>query len=336
MKSHITELAQSLILNTKCRGDSRIASTFRVNSQNMSKSYLSPSQKQITGVKKSSNPIIIVSLSCLFFTVLVNIKPASSLGQSREEVLVSEEIAQNLNFGQHFQELGVEGSIIIAELNGDRIWQHNPQRNQTAFPTASTFKILNSLIALETGVIPNELAVLTWDGIPRAISTWNRDLNLKEAFKLSAVWFYQVLARRIGYERMQQWITQVGYGNQNIGTAEEIDQFWLQGNLQITPQQQVQFLRRLYNNDLPFSEQTLSLVKEIMIYEQTPDYTIRAKTGWFGYGNESLQNIGWFVGFVETGDNAYFFATNIDVNKPEDGAARIELTRRCLQDIGVL
>ncbi len=280
--------------------------------------------------------IIIVSLGCLFFSVLPPIKPASSRSNSGGETPVSEEIAQNLNFGQHFQELGVEGSIIITELNGDRLWQHNPQRNQTAFPTASTFKILNSLIALETGVISNELAVLTWDGIPRAIPTWNRDLNLKEAFKLSAVWFYQVLARRIGYERMQQWITQVGYGNQNIGTAEEIDQFWLQGTLQITPEQQVQFLRRLYENDLPFSEQTLTVVKEIMIYEQTPDYTIRAKTGWFGFGNESLQNIGWFVGYVETGDNAYFFATNIDVNQPEDGPARIELTRRCLQDIGVL
>ncbi|MCT7955236.1 class D beta-lactamase [Laspinema palackyanum] len=280
--------------------------------------------------------IILISFGCLFLSLLPPIKPVSSRSNSWGETLVSEQIAQNLNFGQHFQELGVEGSIIIAELNGDRLWQHNPQRNQTAFPTASTFKILNSLIALETGVIPNELAVLTWDGIPRTIPTWNRDLNLKEAFKISAVWFYQVLARRIGYERMQQWITQVGYGNQNIGTAEEIDQFWLQGNLQVTPQQQVQFLRRLYENDLPFSEQTLSRVKEIMIYEQTPNYTIRGKTGWFGYGNESLQNIGWFVGYVETENNAYFFATNIDVNKQEDGAARIELTRRCLQDMGVL
>ncbi|MCT7990116.1 class D beta-lactamase [Laspinema olomoucense] len=277
-----------------------------------------------------------VSMISLIFTIFPNIKPASTLGQSGDKAPVSQEMAENFNFGQHFQELGVEGSIIIGELNSDRLWQHNPKRNQTPFPTASTFKILNSLIALETGVIPHELAVLTWDGIPRTIPTWNRDLNLKEAFKLSAVWFYQVLARRIGYERMQQWITQVGYGNQNIGTPEEIDQFWLQGNLQITPQEQVQFLRRLYNNDLPFSEQTLTLVKEIMIYEQTPDYTIRAKTGWFGFGNESLQNIGWFVGYVETKNNAYFFATNIDVNKAEDGPARIELTRRCLRDIGVL
>ncbi|MCT7960504.1 class D beta-lactamase [Laspinema sp. D1] len=278
---------------------------------------------------------IIVAVGCLFFSLLPPLKPALSRPNSGGEAPVSEEIAQNLNFEQHFQELGVEGSIIIAELNGN-LWQHNPQRNQTAFPTASTFKIINSLIALETGVIPNELAVLTWDGIPRAIPTWNRDLNLREAFKLSAVWFYQVLARRIGYERMQQWITQVGYGNQNIGTKEDIDRFWLEGNLQITPQQQVQFLRRLYENDLPFSEQTLTLVKEIMIYEQTPDYTIRAKTGWFGFGDESLQNIGWFVGYVETKNNAYFFATNIDVNKQEDGVARIELTRRCLQDMGVL
>lgn len=257
--------------------------------------------------------------------------------QASRQSLQSHDVAQNsINFGQHFQSLGVEGSILIYDLQKDQAFQHNPERNITAFPVASTFKILNSLIALETGVIADELAILTWDGIRREIPTWNRDLNLKEAFRLSGVWFYQVIARRVGYERMKQWINQVGYGNKNIGKEEDIDRFWLTGKLQASPQEQVQFLRRLYENDLPFSERSMSIVKEIMITEKTPDYTIRAKTGWFGFGDSSLQNIGWYVGYVEKGENIYFFATNVDIKKEQDAAARLELTRRCLKDLGVL
>ncbi|WP_144051465.1 class D beta-lactamase [Geminocystis herdmanii] len=239
------------------------------------------------------------------------------------------------DFSQHFDKLGVEGSIIIYDSKLDQTFEHNSQRNITPFPVASTFKILNSLIALETAVIRDEIAVLTWDGVERSLPVWNRDLNLKEAFQISGVWFYQVLARRIGYNQMTSWIKKVDYGNNNTGNPEDIDQFWLNGKLQITPQQQIQFLRRLHHNDLPFADRTISIVKDIMINEKTPDYTIRSKTGWFGYGNPDIQNIGWYVGYVETKNNVYFFATNIDIKQEKDGIARLELTRLCLEDLGV-
>lgn len=245
-------------------------------------------------------------------------------------------IARNLDFSRHFRDLGVEGSILIYDLSNNLVLQHNPQRNKTAFPTASTFKILNSLISLETKVINDEIAVLTWDGIQRELPGWNRDLNMREAFKISAVWFYQVLARRVGYERMQQWVTQIKYGNQNIGRKEDIDRFWLNGLLKITPQQQIQFLRRLYHNDLPFSERSLSIVKDIMINEKTPNYTIRGKTGWYGFGSKVTPSIGWYIGYLEKGNKTYFFATNIDIRNEKDPPLRIELTRRCFKDMTVL
>ncbi|MDJ0702440.1 MAG: class D beta-lactamase [Leptolyngbyaceae cyanobacterium MO_188.B28] len=235
------------------------------------------------------------------------------------------------SIAQHFQDLDVEGSILIYDLNRDRTYQHNPDRNATPFLPASTFKILNSLIALETGVIANDLAILTWDGVERSIPTWNRDLNLRTALRISAVWFYQVLARRIGHELMQQWVTETGYGNQDIGSAQDIDTFWLTGDLRITPQEQVQFLQRLYRNDLPFSESTLATVKDIMIVEQTPNFTIRAKTGWAISGA-----VGWYVGYVEQDENAYFFAANIDIRDQDDLAARLEVTRRCLRSLQLL
>ena len=239
--------------------------------------------------------------------------------------------AQQPNLAQHFQDLGIEGSIIIYDQNQGVAYEHNRDRNAAPFLPASTFKILNSLIALETGAVANDLAILTWDGVKRSFPAWNRDLNMRTAFQVSGVWFYQVLARRVGYEQMQQWVTDAGYGNQTIGNAEEIDSFWLTGQIRITPQEQIQFLRRLYNNELPFSERTLAMVKDIMVVEQTPDYTIRAKTGW-----ALAEEIGWYVGYVEQNANVYFFATNIDIRDETDLAMRLEVTRRSVETLGLL
>ena len=130
---------------------------------------------------------------------------------------------------------------------------------------------------------------------------------------------------------MQEWVTNIGYGNQTIGSAEDIDDFWLTGELRITPQEQIQFLQRLYKDELPFSESTLAFVKDIMIVEQTPDYTIRAKTGW-----ATASNVGWYVGYLEQNDNVYFFATNIDIQNESDLPARQAITRRCLSSLNLL
>jgi beta-lactamase class D len=287
-------------------------------------------------MKKVSRGIIValLALACLNFTLFHPTQFAFT--QPTRTIQTPPVIPQSIDFRRHFQELGVQGSILIEDLKQNRTYQYNPQRNATAFLPASTFKILNSLISLETGVISDELQILTWDGIQRQIPAWNRDLNMKEAIKLSAVWFYQVLARKVGYDRMQKWVTQAGYGNQKIGGKEDIDKFWLQGELRISPQQQIQFLRRLYKNELPFSERSLSIVKDILIVEKTPDYTIRAKTGFVGFDGMVKPEIGWYVGYLEKGNNTYFFATNIDIQNPKDVANRIELTRRCFQDLGLL
>jgi beta-lactamase class D len=276
--------------------------------------------------------------AALIFTVIISIVfSQKSPALTQPNSISKPAITNNINFGRHFKELGVDGSILIYDSTRERIYQHNSQRNATAFLPASTFKILNSLISLETGVIPNELSILTWDGIQRSLPEWNRDLNLREAIKASAVWFYQVLARRVGFDRMHQLIVRADYGNRQIGTKEYIDKFWLEGDLRITPEQQIQFLRRLYQNKLPFSARSLSTVKDILILEQTPEYKLSGKTGWVGYQTQkNIPQIGWFVGYLEKSQDVYFFATNIDIRDPKDAKARISLTRKCLKDLMLL
>jgi beta-lactamase class D len=244
-------------------------------------------------------------------------------------------VAQAINLGQAFQELGVDGSIAIFDKNNNRFYEHNRDRNTTAFFPASTFKILNALISLETGVIRDDVEVLTWDGIQREFPSWNRDTNLRQAFKDSTVWFYQVLARKNGHERMQKFVEQVNYGNRQIGASDRVDHFWLDGPLQITPKQEIEFLQRLERNDLPFSQRAIELVKDIMIIERTPEYTLRGKTGWVTSTSTSPK-VGWFVGYLERSNNVYFFATNITMPSAKDAPKRLEMTRHSFKALGLL
>ncbi len=230
-----------------------------------------------------------------------------------------------------FDNQGVKGAFLIYDLKNDTTFIFNEPRIKTGYLPASTFKIINSLIALETEVITNEEDTIKWDGEKRFAEVWNQDHNLRSGIKYSVVWFYQELARRIGEQQMQHYIDTVGYGNQNIGGG--IDLFWLNGDIRITMQEQVNFLKRLYKNELPFSQRTMDIVKDIMILEKTDTFTLRAKTGWAA---RVEPNIGWFVGYLERMDNVYFFANNIDINKDEDAKARKKITMQILEQLNLL
>lgn len=212
-----------------------------------------------------------------------------------------------------------------------------PSMAETGFAPASTFKIPNSLIALETGVAEGPEFALAWDGVERSVESWNRDHVLRTAYQNSVVWYYQELARRIGAERMQHFVDAFDYGNHDIGGG--IDQFWLAGALRISPRQQVEFLRRLHEGALPVSAVNLGIMlDDVMVHERRVDGTlIRAKTGW---ADSDVRNIGWFVGSVERPDHARaYFATLIVAEgpaSPEFRTDRIGLSFALLGELGWL
>lgn len=228
---------------------------------------------------------------------------------------------------------GYRGAVVVYDVNRDTYRTVYGERADLALIPASTFKILNSLVSLETGVIGGPGEVIAWDGERRERVELNRDLDLTTAFRLSAVPHFQALARRVGAERMQRYVDLVAYGNRDLSGG--MDRFWLTGGLRISPMDQVRFLTRLYRNELPFSPGTVGAVKGMMVVEETPTHTIRAKTGW---AIEGTRNIGWWVGWVERGAEVFVFATALEADSPSDrfGPARMEVTRAVLRSLGIL
>jgi beta-lactamase class D len=234
--------------------------------------------------------------------------------------------------GQFFQ--NAKGAFVLFDQNKNEYIRYNPARCAERFLPASTFKIMNSLIGLETGVIPDVNYVIQWDGTHYAIPSWNQDHTLKTAIQNSVVWYYQELARQVGKDRMQHYIDAVQYGNQDISGA--IDTFWLEGGLRISADEQVELLNRLYADQLPFSSRTMDIVKGILVLEKTEAYQLSGKTG-------SVQRItphtGWFVGYLETNGDVYFFATNVESTSPDglaNGETARNISKSILQDLGLL
>jgi beta-lactamase class D len=242
------------------------------------------------------------------------------------------EIREDL--AKHFADAGTVGTFVGYKTGDYVVIASDKDRSGEAMLPASTFKIPNSVIALETGVVGDaDKDVFKWDGVARSIEAWNRDHTLRTAIAASVVPVYQEIARRIGAERMQKYLDLFEYGNRDIGGG--IDQFWLTGKLRIDPVQQIDFVDRLRRGVLPVSKRSQELVRDILPVTKSGDSIIRAKTGLLGaeLGKPSL---GWVVGWAEKGSASTVFALNIDVREPRHIADRINLAQQCLTDIGAI
>jgi beta-lactamase class D len=238
------------------------------------------------------------------------------------------------DLAKHFSDDGTDGTFVGYKVDDYLVISSDKDRSGEAKLPASTYKVPNSLIALETGVVEDpDKDVFKWDGVKRGIEAWNRDHTLRSAIAASAVPVYQEIARRIGEARMQKYVDLFEYGNRNIGGG--IDQFWLTGDLRIDPVQQVDFLDRLRRGVLPISKRSQDLVREILPVTKVGDATIKAKSGLLGaeIGRPSL---GWMVGWAEKGGAQTVFALNMDVREPRHIADRMKLTQQCLGDIGAI
>lgn len=201
----------------------------------------------------------------------------------------------------------VEGAILIYNLEDDKYYSNDFEWTKKGNLPASTFKITNSIIALETGVVENDSTLFKWNGVKRRIKNWEQDLIFRDAFHFSCVPCYQKVARNIGIKRMTEYLEKFEYGNMKVDSAN-IDLFWLEGESRINQYQQIDFLKRFYKSELPISERTEKVMKRMMVIEENNEYKLSGKTGW-SIKNEI--NNGWFIGYIQYKNKSYFFATNV-------------------------
>lgn len=252
-----------------------------------------------------------------------NIKP--------KETLVKSEKIQSI-----FDTSNVQGAILIFDEKSETYYCNNYDWAKTGRLPASTFKIPNSIIGLETGIVENDSTFFKWDKTPRMMNQWNRDMYFIDAFRLSCVPIYRELARNIGLYRMSEYLKKLEFGNMRVDSSN-LDMFWLVGESRINQFEQVNFLRRFYNKELGLKQNTNDVMRRIMLLEQTKTYKLSGKTGWSQ--TDDYNNL-WFVGYIEVNDKIYFFATNIEPIDKENleglTSLRLEITKAALKSLNFI
>lgn len=243
------------------------------------------------------------------------------------------EVSAQPQWEKHFADHRVKGTFVLYEPALDRYRVLDEARAKKGFLPHSTFKIPNALIGLEVGSIHDELEVFKWDGRPKPVTLWERDHDLASGMAFSVVWMFQEVARRTGKQRMKDWLDRLDYGNADISGG--IDLFWLQGGLRISAMRQVEFLHRLAEGRLPATQRAQRLVREALVVEKTPAYTLYAKTG--SSSQSARDPVWWWVGWIERkGRSQAYFAMNFTPNGANRFHERFEIGRGILQEAGAL
>ncbi len=240
-------------------------------------------------------------------------------------------VTEDNSIKNFFDKEKVTGTFGMFNNGNGQFTIYNLKRfKDSAYLPASTFKIVNSLVGLQTGRVRDDSTIIPWDRVVRSNADWNQDLTMKQAFQYSSVPWYQELARRIGRDTMQKWLDSLSYGAlKGRAVINKVDTFWLDNSIKVTADEQLGLVKRLYFGQLPFHKRTMDIVRDIMIQENTPEYKLAYKTGW---GNtEQGHAIGWVIGWIEENRHPYFFVLQVESADPKVDIAAIRM--RLLKNI---
>ena len=237
------------------------------------------------------------------------------------------------NFKPYFDNYGVNGCFVLFDETNNEVIRYNPAVCDSGFIPASTFKIPHSVIALEEGIVSDTNQVILWDRHVWPVKNWNQDQTLGTAIKYSCVWVYTGFAEKIGIDKYRKYVQLFDYGNKNLNGPPT--RFWLAGEFRISANQQIAFLQKFYNYDLPVSKESIEMVKKLIVLEKGDDWKLSGKTGG-GVLNDN-DYIMWLVGYFEKDHKPYFYAMNFISNDfSGTSRARYEITKDILKELKLI
>jgi bla regulator protein BlaR1 len=223
---------------------------------------------------------------------------------------------------------GYKGSFVLYGLNSGQYSIYNENAGTKRVSPDSTYKIYSALAALESGVIAPDSSDIDWNGNHYPFDTWNQDQNLRSAMCHSVNWYFTALDEKTGLSSLNKYFHKIGYGNSDLSGG--LGRYWAESSLKISPVEQVELLARFCLGDLPFRQENLKAVKDSLFVSSAGGSTLYGKTG---TGNVEGENVnGWFVGFVESQEETYIFATNIQDKTSANGSTAAKITLDILNE----
>ena len=224
-----------------------------------------------------------------------------------------------------------EGSFVLYDSENDTWSIHDIEHATLRVAPNSTYKIYDALFGLEEGVITPENSFIAWNGETYPFEAWNADQTLQSAMNSSVNWYFQTVDEQLGASDVYSYVQKIGYGNENM--SGDFSSYWMESSLEISPIEQVELLTKLQNNSFGFAPENINAVKDAIRLSSSDTGTLYGKTG---TGRVNGQDVnGWFIGYIETADNTYFFATNISADSDATGGNATEITMSILSDMNI-
>ena len=294
-------------------------------------------QKRIINISSYQKPSVWkkvkgTGIFALIAVILLGITPMFSTyaaEQSYYQWNISSEKIDLMDLSAYFN--GYEGSFVLYDMNNDawNIYDMDHATLRTA--PNSTYKIYDALFGLEKGIIKPGNSVMAWNGADYPFEAWNADQNLSSAMQSSVNWYFEEMDKQLGGTAIQDYIRKIGYGNEIVNA--NLSSYWMQGTLKISPVEQVELLTALYNNQFDFAPENINAVKNSICLFSSEDKNFYGKTG---TGRVDGQDVnGWFVGYIKTAGNTYFFATNIQAAENATGSKASEISLSILSHMGI-
>ncbi|WP_010283771.1 BlaR1 family beta-lactam sensor/signal transducer [Bacillus timonensis] len=270
--------------------------------------------------------IIIFSIVSVF--VASQVPFISAMAASNDHYDFNNKRTQFEDLSNYF--VGYEGSFVLYDMKDGKYSIYNKDKSTLRVSPNSTYKIYSALIGLESDVITSNDSQMNWNGTKYPYESWNMDQNVSTAMRNSVTWYFQKLDQKIPKDTTQRFLEQMNYGNYDLSGGTD---YWLESSLKISPVEQVQLLSAFYTNQFGFKQKNIQTIKDSLTLEVDHGSKLSGKTG---TGNVNGKNInGWFIGYVETDDKTYFFATNIQNEDNSYGSKAADITLSILRDKGI-
>ncbi len=234
---------------------------------------------------------------------------STDISKENETPVATDNIVE---YSEYFQ--GISGCAVIYDESSNTYSFYNKEKCETEVSPLSTFKIVSALAGLENNVLENETSTMEYNGVKYPIDTWNSNLTLKEAFETSCVWYFRQVVDMVGQEDIRAMLKEIQYGNCDISewngsetnSLPELNGFWLESSLEISPKQLVVTLNYIFSSENNFNADNLEELKSIMYIAEFDNGCLYGKTG------SGTDGKAWFVGFIEENDNKIYFAIYLD------------------------
>ena len=272
-------------------------------------------------------------LICIFVsTIIIGCIPilsAYASDQTGYHFDTTEKNITQLNLSSNFGDY--TGSFVLYDQATDKWNIYNIDNASTRIPPNSTYKIYDALLGLESGIITPEHSTFTWNGEPCPFESWESDQDLTSAMHNSVNWYFQAIDSQAGFQSVKTFLQTINYGNQNTGT--NLNLYWTDFSLKISPIEQVELLQNFYQNNFHFDRKNIQAVKNALLLSTTSSGSLYGKTGTGRVNGKDVN--GWFVGYIESDNNTYYFATNIQAPSNATGSQATEITETILSDFGI-